>query len=100
MASSLDTGRSTTGWPYVRPSPCTPTERTSASSTTGHCQIVRSSPAAESSSRDTARGDRPDGAGRETRAGQGLPRDDRLRQAELGPDGADLVLEQRAQRLD
>src|SRR5262249_61870894 len=38
MASSLETGRSTIGCPYVRPSPCTPTLRTSASSTTGNCQ--------------------------------------------------------------
>ena len=34
--SSLLTGRRTIGCPYVRPSPCTPTLRTSASSTTGH----------------------------------------------------------------
>ena len=30
----------------MRPSPCTPTERTSANSTTGHCQISLSRPAA------------------------------------------------------
>ena len=38
----------------MRPSPCTPTDRTSPSSTTGHCQISRSSPAADSSSRAIA----------------------------------------------
>ena len=44
IASSLVIGRSTIGCAYVRPSPCTPTERTSARSTTGNCHTSRSSP--------------------------------------------------------
>ena len=39
-------------------------------------------------------------ADREARAGERVAHDHRGRQAELGSDGADLVLEQRAQRLD
>lgn len=54
IASSELTGRSTIGMPYVRSSPCTPTECTSASSTTGHCQMSRSRPAFDSSSRAIA----------------------------------------------
>ena len=41
-----------------------------------------------------------DDADREAGPGEGLAPDEALGQAELGADGADLVLEQRAQRLD
>ncbi len=41
-----------------------------------------------------------DDADREAGAGERLAPDEALGQAELGADGADLVLEQRAQRLD
>ncbi len=110
IASSLVTGRSTTGWPYDRPSPWTPTERTSASSTTGHCQIARSSPPAISSSRAIASASRSsssrssrhfaDDADAESRTGERLPLHDVCGQAELFADSPHLVLEQPAQRLD
>ena len=95
----------------MRPSPCTPTERTSASSTTGHCQTSRSRPArgellagdrvglaqqVEALARHLA--DDPDAEARgrgtagATTIASGRP--------ELEADLAHLVLEQRPQRLD
>ena len=95
----------------MRPSPWTPTDRTSASSTTGHCQIV----AVEAGRRSAPRG-RSASAARSTSSrsavtsptmrmprpgpGERLAPDDALGHAELEADLAHLVLEQRAQRLD
>ena len=94
----------------MRPSPCTPTERTSASSTTGHCQMSRSSPAAVSSERAIA------SAARRTSSRSAVTAPT-MRIARPGPgngcrqtiasgrpscdaDPTHLVLEQRPQRLD
>ena len=94
----------------MRPSPWTPTERTSASSTTGHLPDV----AVEAGAGELLAGDRvglaqdveplagdlADDPDAQAGAGERLAPDDLGRQAELLADQADLVLEQRAQRLD
>ena len=94
----------------MRPSPCTPTERTSASSTTGHCQISRSRPAAVSSARTIASAARSvSSRSRVTSPTIRIPRPGpgngwRCTISSGRPssraDRADLVLEQRPQRLD
>ena len=110
MASSLETGRSTIGWPYVRPSPWTPTERTSASSTTGHCQISCVEPRAGqllagdgvgvTQNLETVSGDLTHDPDAEAGARKRLAADDHLRKTEFAADRAHLVLEEGAQRLD
>ena len=94
----------------MRPSPCTPTERTSASSTTGHCQISPSRPArgqllagdgvGVTQNLEAVSGDLADDPDAEAGARKRLAADDHLGQAELAADRAHLVLEEGAQRLD
>ena len=94
----------------MRPSPCTPTERTSASSTTGHCQISSSRPGGGqlgagdrvrlAEQLETLTGNLADDADAEAWPRKRLAADDDLGQAELAADRAHLVLEQGAQRLD
>src|SRR3954465_8263095 len=117
MPSSEVTARIATTFAYVRPSPITPTLRTGVR-IANDCHTVRYSPAAlissmtiQSASRSVSsrsavtspmiRIARPGpGDGRGAGAGERLAVAHRLRQPELEPDRADLVLEQVPQRLD
>ena len=88
----------------MRPSPCTPTLRTPANSTTGNCHTRRSNPAAVSSSRAMASArcrvvepllrHFPDDPDRQAGAGERVAPHHVLRQAQRGAHSPHLVLEQ------
>ena len=110
MASSLVTGRSTIGWPYVRASPCTPDR---AHVGEQHDRELPDVPV-QPGGRDLLAGDgvglaqdveplgvdRTDDADGQAGAGERMPPHHRRRQPQLLADVPDLVLEQGAERLD